>query len=102
MIAIGVGKETVRGTGVAPTYWLHATTFKYNDKVSKVKEDGFTGGIWNGDQSFVTQKWADGDIECDMTDKSFGLIMLACFGSVSTASYLSAYKHTYTLSNSNS
>jgi len=26
--------------------------------------------------------------------------MLACFGSVSTASYLSAYKHTYTLSNS--
>lgn len=99
-LAIGVGKETSRGVGVSPTYWLHATTFKYFDKVSKVKEDGFTGGIWNGDQSFVTQKWADGDIECDMTDKSFGLVMLACFGAVSSAAYLSAYKHTYTLLNS--
>jgi hypothetical protein len=99
-LAIGIGKEAVRGVGVAPTYWLHATSFKYNDKVSKVKEDGFTGGIWNGDQSFVTQKWADGDIECDMTDKSFGLILLSAFGAVSDASYLSVYKHTYTLSNS--
>lgn len=99
-LAVGVGKESSRGVGVLPTYWLHATSFKYFDKVAKAVEDGFTGGIWAGDQAFVTQKWADGDIEFDITDKSFPLILLATFGSLSTAVFAGAKKHTLTLTNS--
>ncbi|MFA7367907.1 MAG: hypothetical protein WC008_06305, partial [Bacilli bacterium] len=99
-LAIGVGKEVSRGVGAVPSHWLHATTFSFYDRVTKAVEDGFTGGIWAGDQAFVTQKWAEGDIEFDITDKSFPLILLATLGDISSASYEGAYKHTISLSNS--
>ena len=98
-LAVGVGKETSRGVGVSPTYWLRATAFKYTDKVTKVKSEMFSGGIWGGDVSLVAQKWAEGDIELEMTDKAFGLILLSTFGNISTGSFNGAYKHTFTLQN---
>jgi hypothetical protein len=100
-LSIGIGKESSRGTGVAASYWLHATSFSFYDKVIKAREEGFTGGIWMGDQAFVAQKWSEGDMEFEVTDKAFGLILLAIFGASTPASFSGAYKHTYTLSNSN-
>lgn len=100
-LSIGIGVEGVRGTGVAPSLWLNATAFSYLDKVVKVRTNAGYGGIWGGDQALVAQKWADGEIEVEMGDQSFGAIMIATLGTISTAAYLGAYKHTFTLQNDN-
>jgi hypothetical protein len=99
-LAVGIGKETSRGVGVTPTHWLSVTNFSYFDRAVKARSTASTGGIWGGDQSYVARKYAEGEIECELDDKSFGLIAHATFGSSSSASYNGAYKHSYTLLNS--
>ena len=48
----------------------------------------------------VAQRWSEGDIEMDLHDKSFGLLLLALLGNVSTSGPSdSAYTHTFTLQN---
>jgi len=102
-LAVGIGKETTRGTGVSPAFWLGATSFSFFDKAIKARSIASTGGIWGGDQSLVARKYAEGDIEVEMDDKSFGLILLATLGTVSsTVEETTAYKHTYSLQNDSS
>ena len=98
-LSVGIGLESIRGTGVAPTYWLNATAFSHKDVVVKANSEATTGGIWGGDQSLVARKMAEGDIEVEMDDNSFGLILLATLGDVSSAVFGGANKHTYTLQN---
>jgi len=100
--SIGIGKESSRGVGVAPTYWLNALSFSHLDKVNKVRNAGINGGIWQGDVALNTRQWAEGDMEVELGDKSFGLIMLAVLGTVSSAvNETTAYKHTFSLQNDN-
>lgn len=102
-LGVGIGLETTRGTGVSPTFWLGATSFSFFDQATKARSIASTGGIWGGDQSLVARKYAEGDMEIEMDDKSFGLILLATFGTVSSAVLeTTAYKHTYTLQNDSS
>jgi len=102
-LAVGIGKETTRGTGVAPEFWLGSTSFSFFDQATKARSIASTGGIWGGDQALVARKFAEGEIEVEMDDKSFGLIMLATLGTVSSANEeTTAYKHTYTLQNDSS
>jgi len=99
-LAVGVGKETTRGTGVAPTFWLGVTSFSFFDKAIKARSIASMGGIWGGDQSLVARKYAEGEIEVEMDDKSFGLILLGTLGTVSSAIHeTTAYKHTFSLQN---
>jgi len=99
-LAVGIGLESSRGTGVTPTHWLNATNFSYFDRAVKARSTASTGGIWGGDQSLVARKYAEGEIECEMDDVSFGLIAYGTLGSLSSASFNGAYKHTYSLLNS--
>ncbi len=102
-LGVGIGLEATRGTGVAPSYWLGATSFSFFDKATKARSTASTGGIWGGDQALVARKYAEGDIEIEMEDKAFGLIMLATLGEVSSAVFeTTAYKHTYSILNSSS
>lgn len=100
--SFGIGKESPRGTAVAPSYWLNVLSFSHNDKVTKARKMGTHGGIWGGSQALVANKWAEGDVEVEMGDKSFGLILLAVLGTESSAVLeTTAYTHTYTLQNDN-
>ena len=100
-IKVGIGKEAVRGVGVVPSYWLNCLSFGFDDKVNRIKSEGGYGGIWGGDKAFTTNKYAEGDVEAEMGDKSFGLILLAALGEVSSAVFSGANKHTYSLQNDN-
>lgn len=100
-LSIGVGIEGARGTGVPPNYWLNATSFTFLDKVNKARTNAGYGGIWGGSQALVAQKWAEGEIEVEMGDRSFGAILVALFGDISSVGYLAANKHTFTLQNDN-
>lgn len=101
LINIGLGKEVTRGTAVAATYWLPKSTMSFFDKATKAVSQMNYGNIGDGNQELVALKWADGTIETDLQSKSFGLILLATFGTLSSGSFSSAYKHTYTLQNDN-
>jgi len=50
---------------------------------------------------YVTEQYAQGKLESEIRDKSFGLFLLALFGTSSPAVYSGAYKHTLTLQNDN-
>lgn len=97
---VGIARETSRGTLVAPSFWIPKTNFSVEDKVQKAKFEGNYGVMAGGDDALVTHKWAEGDLEFEVTDKIIGLIFYALFGTLSSASFNSAYKHTLTLQNS--
>lgn len=102
LVNLGIGKETTRGTGVAAGYWIPKTALAFDDKVKKALSMASYGNINAfGNQSLVANKWAEGSFEAPLQDKSFGLVMLAVFGTLSSVSYLSVYKHTYSVQNDN-
>ena len=102
LVSFGIAKESNRGVGVAAAYWLPLAVLSYDDKVTKIRSALSFGTINQfGNQSLVAQKWAEGSIESDIFDKSFGLILLATLGTVSSGSFNSVYKHTFSLQNDN-
>lgn len=101
-MSVGIGNESSRGVGVAPTYWLNATSFSFRDVPDRALSEAGFGGIWGGDQSPKTLEHAEGDIEFELDDQSLGAILKAVFGEVASQSTdTSAYTHTYTLQNDN-
>ena len=97
---VGLALEATRGTIVAPTLWLPKTNFNVEDKVAKARFQGNYGNIVGGDDALVAQKWAEGDLEFEVSDDVLPMIMKSLFGSLSSASFLSVYKHTFSLANS--
>jgi len=97
---VGISKEATRGTLVAPTFWVPKVNFDVEDKVLKQTFMGNYGVLAGGDDSLVTQKWAEGNLELELTDKNLGLLLYGMFGTLSSASFSSVYKHTLSIQNS--
>lgn len=97
---VGIGKEATRGTIVAPTIWVPKTNFSVEDKVLKARFQGSYGNILGGDDALVAAKMAQGDLEFEAQDNALALVLYSLFGGLSTASYLSVYKHTLSITNS--
>ncbi len=102
--SIGVGRETTRGVGVAPTYWLNCLSFNFADKPTRAKSEASFAGIWGGDQAPMTLSHAEGDMEVELGDRSWGLMLYAIMGACATSgpADTTAYTHTFTpLANTN-
>ncbi len=101
LVTLGVGRESSRGVGVAPTYALPFTAFSYDDKVVKARSLAGVGQISDSEEAFVTTKYGEGDVEGEIRSKSFGLFLYAMLGSLSTSgpTDTSAYTHAFSLSN---
>jgi len=97
---VGIGKETTRGVGVAPDFWIPKTSISFDDKVQKALVSGSYGHISDAPFSGqVVSKWAEGDIEGELNANSFGLILLALCGSVSSSGSGPSYTHSYSIEN---
>lgn len=102
LVKLGIGRETVRGTGVAPTFQVPRTNFSFDDKVVKARSIGGLGTLADSEESFVTTKYGQGDIEAEVRASSFGLFLYSMLGSLSTSGPTdSAYTHSFSLANSN-
>ena len=78
---IGIGKESPRGTITAASYWMPQTAISFSDKITKALTAGAYGHITDAAMTGqVVQKWAEGDIEGEVNVQSFGLLLLALFG----------------------
>jgi len=101
---VGIGKETTRGTALTPTYWMPKTSFTFDNKITQARSGESFGSIAQVLTAYVTERWAEGDLEGEIRDKSLGLLLLALFGddtTCSSAAFSGATKHTYTLLNTN-
>lgn len=102
LVNIGIGRETSRGAGAAAVYELPATSFSFDDKVTKARSQGSLSNIADSEEAFVTTKYGEGDLEGEIRSKSFGFLLYALMGSLSTSGPSdSAYTHSFTISQAN-
>jgi len=103
-VAVGIGKEATRGGGIAATYWLPHTSIGFSDKINRDVVEGSYGSIAAPLTAYVTGKYAEGNIEGEINVNSFGLILLAVFGTDSPTAdtpEVGVHTHVYTLQDDN-
>lgn len=101
---IGIKKETTRGTAeTSATFWLPKMSFSYDDKIEQVVDESSYGIIEDSTGASIIGKFAEGEFEGKIGDKSIGLLILSTLGSVSTTgpSQTSVYTHTFTVQEDN-
>lgn len=103
LVNVGIGKETVRGTAVAPGYWLPNTELDFDDKITKVQNKSSLGVIDSVNNAHITQQWAEGSLKGIVYRNSFGLILANLAGQTSTDAVVetTAKKHTFTVLSTN-
>lgn len=100
---IGITKEAVRGTAeTTPTFWLPKLSLTLDDGIEQAIDESSVGVIEDSTDAIVVGKYAEGEIEGNILDASFGLILLNALGSVSTAgpAETTVYTHTFTVNQS--
>lgn len=98
-ISLGVAKETVRGTAeTAATFYLPLLSKSYDEKIEQVVDESSIAVIEDSVDAKIIKKFAAGDFECNIGDKSFGLLLLSLLGTVGSAvKETTAYNHTFSL-----
>lgn len=101
---VGLGKETTRGTAVAPSYWIQKNDVSVEEKRQYVEDDASVGVIVDTIGAEIGKEWAEGEVSGKVLDRSFGLFMLGALGSVASVEKggdAGVYDHTFSLSNAN-
>ena len=80
-VAVGIGKETVRGTAVTATYWVRHLSLDFKRKGELAQNESALGVREKVSDSEITKVWAEGKLEGKVNHKSIGLILLGAFGS---------------------
>lgn len=99
--SLGIALETVRGTAVAPTYWLPWAKMSFFDKINSAAETQGMGNIADQDSFYVTMQMGEGDIDAEIYDTGLGYILASLLGAVPSSSGGNPYTHEFTLSQSN-
>jgi hypothetical protein len=97
---IGIAKEAVRGTAeTSASFYLPRTSLSINDGINQAIDESTVGVIEDSPGAAVIAKFAEGEIEGHIFDKSFGLILLASLGSVSTTgpAQTTVYTHAFSV-----
>jgi hypothetical protein len=104
-VAVGVGVETVRGTAVAPAYWIRHLSLDFSQKAKKIQNVSAMNRMEEVNGAALTEQWADGKLEGKVGDFSIGYLLLNMFGSVSSAAEIApnalAFDHTFTIAQTN-
>lgn len=102
-VAVGIGKETTRGTAVAPAFWVRHLSLDFKKRGEAVQNESALGRREKFSDSEIVREFAEGNLEGKVNHKSFGLILLGAFGTVASAANGAggAYDHTFTVNQSN-
>lgn len=101
---VGLAKESVRGTAVAPSVGVPVQSFDFDDKVDYVDNDSSFGRIEELNDSQISKIWGEGGYEGKVFTNTIGLELVALFGQSPTSvqrSTTGVYDHTFALANSN-
>lgn len=98
LVDVGMGRETTRGVGVAPTYWVPRISWSFDDKIISARAETGVGSLADSLQTMVTTQYGQGDMEGEVRDQHFGLLLYALLGSYSVSGPTdSAYTHSFSL-----
>jgi len=104
-ISYGIGKETTRGTSVAPAYGIAHLDGDFKPRAEKVINDSAIGVLADANDSALVKEWAEGDLTSKFTPDAGGLLLLAGFGNVVTSDNVDANAivkdHLFTMSENN-
>ena len=101
-VDLGIGKETVRGTAVAPGYWLRPSEVTLDEKITQSVDESSRNLIEDSIDIQLVERFAEGTFTLPVRDKSFGLLMLALMGAVNDTTVESGvYDHAFTVQQSN-
>ncbi len=101
---VGIGKETTRGTAVAPSDWVPHTELTIEDRDAKIMDNSALGTIHSAFFGDTESQWSEGDLNGVIYDQTFGLLLLATFGSVTSTlkgTETAVYNHSYSVLNTN-
>lgn len=83
---IGIAKEGTRGTAESSaTFWIPKLSMSCDDGIEQIVDESSIGVVEDAPDASVVGKYAEGEIEGNIGDASFGLFLLAAIGSVSTS-----------------
>lgn len=97
---IGIAKEAVRGTAeTTASFFLPKISLTVDDGIEQTVDESSIGVIEDSPNASVVGKFAEGEIEGNIYDKSFGLLLLAALGAVNTSgpSQSTVYTHAFTV-----
>jgi hypothetical protein len=100
---VGIAKEASRGTAEsAASFWIKKLSLTLDDGVEQVIDESSVGVIEDAADAKVVGKYATGEIEGNIGDKSFGLILLSALGAVNTTgpSQTTVYTHAFSVAQS--
>lgn len=99
---IGIAKEAVRGTAENSVgFYLPKVSLTIDDGIEQVLDESSIGVIEDSPNASVVGKFAEGEIEGNIYDKSFGLLLFAALGGKSVSGPSdSAYTHSFTVAQS--
>lgn len=100
LVDIGIAKEASRGSAETDVdFYLPKTSLSLDDGIEQVIDESSIGVIEDATNASVVAKFAEGEIEGNVLDKSFGLILLAALGQVSTSgpSQTTVYTHAFSV-----
>lgn len=84
-ISFGLAKEVTRGTVVATAAaWLPQLEGSFQDKLSKITNESAYGVIDKVNGVDIAQQWAEGSINGKVMVNTFGYLLLAAFGGVTS------------------
>lgn len=97
-IEVGIGREGVRGTAVAPSYWLSLMNADFDDKFNAVIDESSLGVIEDSVDLKISKKWSEGKLSGNVASNSFGYWLRALLGTITSAvKETTAYNHTCAL-----
>jgi hypothetical protein len=104
-VNLAIARETTRGVAETPVtgnmYWLPWTATDFDDKAEKYVSREALGNIDDTADQYLTEKWGEGNIEGEIRDKSFGLLLYAALGSWASGANGAAFNHTFTVAQTN-
>lgn len=103
-VSVGIWKETVRGTAVAPSLYYAHLDFTPQDKVEYKENEASIGVLGKVYEKQVVKKYSEIPLTGILGSESAWYFFLAMLGQVSSAetAETGAYQHDFSLLNSNS
>jgi len=99
-ISVGLAKEATRGTAQSSaTYWLPWSDLTLDEKKEFVTDDQAYGIIEDSTNLTQTKKWAEGSIQGNVADTTFGLVLYGMFGGYAVTGS-NPYTHSFTVGQS--
>lgn len=99
--SIGIGKESSRGTAVAPGIWMPQIEPMFEARTKNIINEASIGRLESSDGEVIATKYGEVALKSKVKDKSIGYLLLSSLGSVvSTAKAggnSAVYDHVYSV-----